>query len=155
MNLQWQAIDLNRQVLVVMRSRNGEKRTVPLNGRLTELLQRKSSKKTTGSLVFASSAETLFDGRNLTRAFRLAAKKAELSDFRFHELRHTFATRLVDLYKVQRLLGHKTAAMSQRYAHHSPESLREGVLILERVHPQISQKYHNEGASFGGCCASA
>ena len=40
-------------------------------------------------------------------------------------------------------------------AHHSPESLREGVLILERVHPQISQKYHNEGASVGGCCASA
>ncbi|HNG51824.1 MAG TPA: tyrosine-type recombinase/integrase, partial [Nitrospira sp.] len=76
----------------------------------------------------------------------------------FHDLRHTFATRLaqagVDLYKVQRLLGHKTAAMTQRYAHHSPESLREGVLILEPVHPQISQNYHNEGESVGECCAS-
>jgi integrase len=109
--------------------------------------------------VFASSAETLFDARNLTRSFRLAATKAALSDFRFHDLRHTFATRLaqagVDLYKVQRLLGHKTAAMTQRYAHHSPESLREGVLILERVHPQISQNYHNEGGTVGECCASA
>lgn len=106
LNLQWQAIDLTRQVLVVMRSKNGEKRTVPLNGRLTEMLQRKSSKKPTSSLVFASSAETLFDARNLTRAFRLAAKKAELNDFRFHDLRHTFAIRLaqagIDLYKVQR-----------------------------------------------------
>ncbi|MGB3395982.1 MAG: tyrosine-type recombinase/integrase [Nitrospira sp.] len=159
LNLQWPAVDLNRQVLVVMRSKNGEKRTVPLNGRLTELLKRKASKKTAGSFVFASSAETLFDARNLTRAFRLAATKAALSDFRFHDLRHTFATRLaqagVDLYKVQRLLGHKTAAMTQRYAHHSPESLREGVLILERVHPQISQNYHNEGGSVGGCCVSA
>ena len=39
--------------------------------------------------MFASSAETLFDARNLTRAFRLAATKAALSDFRFHDLRHT------------------------------------------------------------------
>ena len=74
-------------------------------------------------------------------------------------LRHKFATRLaqagVDLYKVQRLLGHKTAAMTQRYAHRSPESLREGVLILERIHPQISLNHHNEGGSVGECCASA
>ena len=54
----------------------------------------------------------------------------------FHDLRHTFATRLVqagvDLYKVQRLLGHKSPMMTQRYAHHYPESLRDGVEILDR-----------------------
>ena len=48
---------------------------------------------------------------------------------------HTFATRMVqagiDLYKVQRLLGHKSPIMTQRYAHHYPESLREGVDALE------------------------
>ncbi|HET6675963.1 MAG TPA: tyrosine-type recombinase/integrase, partial [Nitrospiraceae bacterium] len=57
-------------------------------------------------------------------------------DLHFHDLRHTFATRLVqagvDLYKVQRLLGHKSPAMTQRYAHHYPESLRDGVEILDR-----------------------
>ncbi|MDE3225053.1 MAG: tyrosine-type recombinase/integrase, partial [Nitrospirota bacterium] len=46
------------------------------------------------------------------------------------------ATRLVqsgvDLYKVQRLLGHKTSVMTQRYAHHCPESLRDGVEVLDR-----------------------
>ena len=42
----------------------------------------------------------------------------------------------VDLYKVQRLLGHKTGLMTQRYAHHSPESLREGVNVLDRPQPQ-------------------
>jgi hypothetical protein len=54
----------------------------------------------------------------------------------FHDLRHTFATRLVqggvDLYKVQRLLGDKTPMMTQRYAHHYPESLRDGVELLDR-----------------------
>ena len=53
-----------------------------------------------------------------------------------YDLRHTFATRLVqagiDLYKVQQLLGHKSPIMTQRYAHHYPESLRDGVKILDR-----------------------
>ncbi len=70
----------------------------------------------------------------LEKAFRKAVKKAEIKDFRFHDLRHCFATKLiqsgVDLYKVQLLLGHKTPLMTQRYAHHYPESLREAVEIL-------------------------
>ena len=50
-------------------------------------------------------------------------------------MRHSFATRLVqrgvDLYNVQRLSGHKSHGMTQRYAHHSSESLRDGVRALE------------------------
>ena len=49
--------------------------------------------------------------------------------------RHTFATRLaqagVDLYKISKLLGHKDIKMTQRYSHHCPDSLRDGVEILE------------------------
>ena len=41
----------------------------------------------------------------------------------------------IDLYKVQRLLGHKTGTMTQRYAHHCPESLRDGVNVLENRPP--------------------
>ena len=73
--------------------------------------------------------------RYLARTFTNARIRAGLLDVRFHDLRHTFASRLVqrgiDLYKVQRLLGHKTGLMTQRYAHHCPESLREGVRALE------------------------
>jgi hypothetical protein len=42
----------------------------------------------------------------------------------------------VDIYKVQRLLGHKSPTMTQRYAHHYPESLREGVEIPDRMATQ-------------------
>ncbi len=60
--------------------------------------------------------------------------KAELEDLHFHDLRHTFATRLIqageDLYKVQKLLGHKSIKTTERYAHHCPESLRPIVKAL-------------------------
>jgi len=47
----------------------------------------------------------------------------------------SFVQRGVDLYKVQRLLGHKTSHMTQRYAHHGPESLRDGVTVLDMALP--------------------
>ena len=79
--------------------------------------------------------------------------KAKIEDFHFHDLRHTFATRLVqagmELYKVQRLLGHKSPIMTQRYAHHYPESLRDGVEILDRLRPVITNYHSRQDQSAG------
>ena len=138
LSLRWPSVDLFRRALVVERSKNGEKRTVPLNEAVMELLKEKSRVRSlTTDLVFHSGAHTAIDLGNLRRAFGVAIKKARIEDFHFHDLRHTFATRLVqagvDVYKVQRLLGHKTPTMTQRYAHHSTESLRDGVEVLDRV----------------------
>ena len=59
-----------------------------------------------------------------------------------HDLRHTFATRLVqagaDIYTVQKLGRWKTIQMVMRYAHHYPESLRAGIEILDRVPVGVS-----------------
>ena len=71
----------------------------------------------------------------LRTAFYSVLKKVGIEDFRLHDLRHSFATRLaqagVDIYKISKLLGHKDIKMTQRYAHHCPDSLRDGVEILE------------------------
>ena len=76
------------------------------------------------------------------RAYYDARKKAGLEDVRFHDLRHTFATRLVqagvDLYAVQKLGRWKTISMVMRYAHHYPESLRPGILALDKVPEKFS-----------------
>ncbi len=65
---------------------------------------------------------------NLAKAWYLALKAAGIEDFRFHDLRHTFASRLamlgIDLYTVQRAGGWKTGIMVQRYAHLSPDHMR-------------------------------
>ncbi|MGD9852466.1 MAG: tyrosine-type recombinase/integrase [Nitrospirales bacterium] len=135
--LTWETVDLFRQTVTVLRSKNGDRRTIPLNGKVFGLLKErmKGDSSPTG-LVFPSQAGTPRDGHDLRRGFRKALATAKIQDFHFHDLRHTFATRLVqagvDLYKVQRLLGHRSPVMTQRYAHHSSESLRDGVNVLDR-----------------------
>ncbi len=133
LSLKWSEVDFSRRVLTLLVTKNKEKRTVPMNEVVSELLKAKS-KGSTSEYAFGSETGTKMDGRNLLRAFYVARKKAGLEDVRWHDLRHTFATRLVqagiDLYTVKELLGHKTLTMTMRYAHHYPESLRRGVDVL-------------------------
>ncbi|MDH5667670.1 MAG: tyrosine-type recombinase/integrase [Nitrospira sp.] len=136
LNLQWQDVDFTRGTLMVMKSKNGTRRTIPLNSTVYELLSAKQAATGTScGPVFNSPLGNTLHVRFLVREFCTARDRAEIPDFRFHDMRHTFATRLVqrgiDLYKVQRLMGHKTGTMTQRYAHHSPESLRDGVNVLD------------------------
>lgn len=134
--LTWAGVDLFRRTVTVFRSKNGERRTIPINSIVLDLLKHKhAARSRMTDVVFHSHAGTALDGSNIRRGLNTALRLAKIQDFHFHDLRHTFATRIVqagvDLYKVQRLLGHKSPIMTQRYAHHYPESLREGVEALE------------------------
>jgi len=67
-------------------------------------------------------------------------KGSGIEDFRFHDLRHTFASNLVmagvKIEKVQKLMGHKLLTMTQRYSHLAPGYLAESVKVLDRVMSQ-------------------
>jgi integrase len=137
LSLKWTKVDLMRKNVTALRTNNHEKRTIPINRTVCELLKSRSKVQSIKGYVFCSQSAGKIDARNLLRAFYAARKKARLEDVRFHDLRHTFATRLVqrgiDLYSVQKLLGHKTITMTLRYAHHCTESLRKGVEVLDTV----------------------
>jgi site-specific recombinase XerD len=85
-------------------------------------------------------------------SFRRAVKRAGIENFRFHDLRHDFASSLVqrghDLYIVQQLLGHKDGRMTQRYAHLKLETLRNAVESLEVGHKKGHSKNEKEVASY-------
>ena len=78
------------------------------------------------------------------RSFHTALKRSGIVDFRFHDLRHTFASSLVrngvDLYTVQRLLGHTTPQMTQRYAHLGEDQMREAI---EKINIQPENLLYN------------
>ena len=138
--LTWRDVDQSRKIVTVCKSKNGERRALPLNQTVQNVMKERAKVRSLQTdIVFPSQAHTTLEGSHLRRAFRRALKKARIHDFRFHDLRHTFATRLIqlgaDLYKVQRLLGHKSPMMTQRYAHHYPESMRESVEMLDRIRP--------------------
>ncbi len=99
------------------------------------ICKRSKAKCIKNDYVFFDAKEKKIIAIHLRRAFNLVTEKAGIDNFRWHDLRHTFATRLaqcgVDLYKISKLLGHKDIKMTQRYAHHCPDSLRDGVEILE------------------------
>ncbi len=137
LSLQWPQVDLSRRTATLLETKNKEIRTVPLNQTVCEMLSVKGKIRHISGYVFTSQAGTKIDARNLLRSFYIARKEAKLEDVRFHDLRHSFATRLVqagiDLYVVKELLGHKTITMTMRYAHHYAESLRHGVDILDKA----------------------
>ena len=72
---------------------------------------------------------------SIRKAFNNACKRAGIKNLRFHDLRHTFATRLVlagvDLATVSKLLGHSSIQMTMRYAHPTPEALKNAVNKLK------------------------
>ncbi len=136
LSLSWSRVELFRRCIVIKDDKEKKPKTIPLNRKALDILERKCKVRSIKTdIVFHSATFTKINNSNLVREFKKALKKAEIEDFVFHDLRHTFATRMVqrgiDIYKVSRLLGHKDVKTTMRYAHHSPESLRDGVEILD------------------------
>jgi site-specific recombinase XerD len=149
LDLTWDRVDLFRRTLTILEQKNKGKDTLPLNAQALEVLKAKGRVRSIKSNhVFFNSEGRRIQTRNVLRAFYSAVKKAEIEKFRFHDMRHTFATRLVqsgvDLYKVQKLLKHKSPVMTQRYAHHYPESLRDGVEVLDKISTNLAQSDKKE-----------
>jgi integrase len=130
--LQWKDIDFRNQLVRIADSKNGESREIPMNRTLEDTLRGIPRRL---DLVFVFPGKT---GRGITdikKRFKTAREAAQIEDFRFHDLRHTFASHLVmggvDLATVKELLGHKRIEMTLRYAHLAPEHKRAAVQLMD------------------------
>ena len=123
-NLRWRQVDLARKVVTLEDSKNGDRRALPLVGpALAALKEHAKVRPLDGSkLVFPGrSKKTADKPLDVERAWQTALRRAEIEDFRFHDLRHTAASYLAmsgsSLAEIAEVLGHRTLSMVKRYAH--------------------------------------
>ncbi len=131
LGLTWEAVNLDAQLLTVAAgtAKSRKARHIPLNAEALAVLKAWKKQGKGAGLVFPA-PEGGQMGHINTSWERLVAA-AELVDFRFHDLRHDFASKLVmagvDLNTVRELLGHADLKMTLRYAHLAPARLAAAV----------------------------
>jgi integrase len=134
LRLRWDDIDLRHRLISITKTKNNERKTIPINDPLYEELSRLPRHVNSPYLFCHRDGTRLF---HIHHSFHHALKKTGITQFRFHDHRHTFASHLamagVPLEIIGALLGHKDPKMTKRYAHLSPASLRAAVTTLQSV----------------------
>jgi integrase len=136
-SLTWQNVDMSRAQITVIAetAKTGKTRYIPMNSEVHQVLSDwKAQTEGKSGLVFVGKNGGKFD--NVKRSWEQVLKDAEIEDFRWHDMRHTFASRLtmanVDLNTVRELLGHADYNMTLRYAHLAPSHKAAAVERLVR-----------------------
>lgn len=122
MTLRWQDIELERQMITLHETKNGERRVLVLTGHAHALMceHARKTRKNDKDFVFPAPHNPTKPW-NMRSAWLDVVKKAELENFRFHDLRHSAASYLAmggaTTAEIAEVLGHKTLSMVKRYAH--------------------------------------
>ncbi|QJY36942.1 site-specific integrase [Vibrio europaeus] len=132
--LKWGDIDFEQQYLSV-RAQNAKakkSRNIPLNDTVLEVLESWQLQNKKREYVFASRSDVPI--KDIKKPWLRVLQEAKITDFRFHDLRHHFASKLVmvgvDLNTVRELLGHSDLKMTLRYAHLAPEHKAAAVSLI-------------------------
>ncbi len=120
LKLTWHDVDLQRRVIILHDTKNGERRVLPLVGQALELMQQRVKVcRIDTQLVFPRRRST--KPMDIRTAWGNAIKNSNIPDFKFHDLRHSAASYLAmngaSLAEIAEVLGHKTLSMVKRYAH--------------------------------------
>jgi integrase len=151
LSLKWSQI--RNGFIYLQKTKTNESRQIPINDELAELfktIRKENGFKNEYVFIYAKGEHNLKgkepvrkrkglipvaeDLSNIKRSFASTLVRAKIEDFRFHDLRHTFASHMImrgaSLKEVQEILGHKTMTMTLRYAHLSQEHKKKAVNLL-------------------------
>lgn len=133
--LQWKQVSIERAHLWISadQHKNGKAHSVPLNQAALQVLEKRKGDHPTHVFTYEGNPIVQVN----TKAWRNALVRAGIADFRWHDLRHTFATwhreAGTPTHELQRLGGWKTLEMVERYAHVAPEGLQIAASRLDNV----------------------
>ena len=131
MGATWAQVDLSRRVLILETTKNGERRALPLAAPAIDVLQKRVRRIDTDLIFPAKNPKNPID---LRTPWETALQRAGITDFHWHDLRHTAASYLAmsgaSLAEIAEILGHKTLAMVKRYSHLSHDHVAS---VAERM----------------------
>jgi integrase len=147
----WEQFNLEQRLWRIPLSKSGKARHVPINDGLLDLLHLLPRYEFTDYLFVNPQTRKPF--RTFFNSWDQARNKAGLPDVRVHDIRHSYASFLINngrsLYEVQRLLGHSQIKTTQRYAHLSPETLLDAsniaslavgrLTLTKRAEPKVPE----------------
>jgi len=121
LSLKWNQIHIENMVdpaIEISESKNNKKRFIPLNDDMIKILNNIITKNNSEHVFIGARGRPL---KSIRSIFNKAMDLAEIEDFRFHDLRHTFASHYLmnggDLLSLKEILGHSDLKMVQRYTH--------------------------------------
>lgn len=128
LGLTWDRVDFARNVVLIEDTKNNDRRAVPIVGPARQILQEQEARyrlkrQQDTNLVFPAPFRFGRDTKpvDIQSAWDMAIKRADIKDFRFHDLRHSAASELAmsgaTLAEIAEVLGHRSLSVTQRYAH--------------------------------------
>ena len=147
LSLRWEQV--RNGFIYLAKTKTKNPREIPINDDLAEMFKEIRKEQGLSSRnVFVYNSRVV---QKVHKGFKAALKRAGIEDFRFHDLRHTFASHVImrggSMKDVQELLGHKTMTMTLRYAHLSQEHKKIAVNLLNGLtrpnKPAMSQNVTN------------
>jgi|WetSurMetagenome_2_1015567.scaffolds.fasta_scaffold00085_9 integrase len=125
-------VDMQRREVRIQASKGGNFKVIPMSETLYAMLKRRHKVSAINTLVFPHSLAAVKD------AWERCVVKSKVPDFHFHDLRHTFGSRLaqagVDILRIKELMGHKSIKMPMRYTHLNTENLRPAIAALDNCY---------------------
>lgn len=140
--MRWCDVDLNRKVILLKNTKNGKPREVHMNRDVVAAIQileklGLSRKDRSEEQPNESPSDSVFAVSDNKKWWKSALDRARIRDFRWHDLRHTFCSRLAQnggsMKLLQEAAGHQTIQMAARYAHLSPSNVRSAIEALSRA----------------------
>jgi len=133
LGLKWRDFDFKRRIITLLDTKNGQKREVPMSETVNNAILQIREHPDSPYVFCNGQGKPRADIRT---SFSTALNKSGITNFHFHDLRHTFASQLVmsgvDLNTVRELLGHKDITMTLRYSHLAPRHKQHAVDILSK-----------------------
>jgi integrase len=145
LDAEWQYVDMEQRTWRIPMTKNGKPRTVYLSEQAAQILEAARQLQQQTAQLDGNTPRWVFANPTTGRPYSCiyhtwnrVRQRAGLEDVRIHDLRHSFASTLVNagvsLYEVQRLLGHVKASSTQRYAHLAKSKLQSTVQVVDRVY---------------------